>query len=90
MGLSGLKRPAVWVGLVAIVALLLAFAPSALGATAVNGGPIAGQFPTFVADDATVYALKFSVPGSQTPGLVANSDYYVQLRFSTTTGNSGF
>lgn len=69
----------------AAVAAVLALAPMALAASTFTGGPIAADTPTTVANDHTVYAVRFAA----TAGLDANTTYYVKLRFSTGTAPSG-
>ena len=82
----GRTRHRVWSTLLCALALLGAaqLAPAALAAAKPsNGGPVAADCPTTVANDHTVYALRFTAlsSGPANP-LPPNSQYYVKLRFT--------
>ena len=64
--------------------LALAQAVPALAAGPFTGGASAGDYPLYVANDHSVYALRFSASG-----LTASTDYYVKARISPTDSISG-
>ena len=68
----------------------------ALGAAArLHGGPQAGDYPLYVSNDHTVYALRFSaaagtlLDAAGTPVTTAGAQYYVKMRISPTAKPSG-
>ena len=68
----------------ALLVLALAQAVPALAAGPFTGGASEGDYPLYVANDHSVYALRFSASG-----LAASSDYYVKVRISPTDSISG-
>lgn len=70
--------------LAALLILALAQAVPALAAGPFTGGASEGDYPLYVANDHSVYALRFSASG-----LEASSDYYVKVRISPTDSISG-
>jgi hypothetical protein len=70
--------------LAALLVLALAQAAPALAAGPFTGGASEGDYPLYVANDHSVYALRFSASG-----LEASSDYYVKVRISPTDSISG-
>ncbi len=68
----------------ALLLLALAQAAPALAATDFTGGAQAGDYPLYVANDHSVYALRFSASG-----LAASTDYNVKVRISPTATVSG-
>ena len=76
---STARRP-LWRGLAPLVALLvlLVAAPAAPAASPFTGGAIAADTPSYVADDHTVTAIRFTA----TAGLQADTVYHVKVRFS--------
>jgi hypothetical protein len=66
-----------------VVGALAQLAPAALAASGpFNGGPVAADCPTTVANDHTVYALRFTALSNGADPLPPNSQYYVKLRFT--------
>lgn len=68
----------------ALLVLALAQAVPALAAGPFTGGASEGDYPVYVANDHSVYALRFSASG-----LTASTDYYVKVRISPTDSISG-
>ena len=68
----------------ALLLLALAQAVPALAATDFTGGAQAGDYPLYVANDHSVYALRFSATG-----LTADTSYNVKVRLSPTATVSG-
>ncbi len=75
----------------ALLLLALAQAVPALGAAAdYTGGPQAGDYPLYVANDHTVYALRFSaaagtlLDSAGTAVTASGAQYYVKMRISPT------
>ena len=69
--------------LAAIVLLALAQAAPALAASSpFDGGPLAVDTATAVANDHTVYAMRFSATTGGTYPLAADTTYFVKLRFT--------
>ena len=80
----------------ALLLLALAQAVPALGAAAdYTGGPQAGDYPLYVSNDHTVYALRFTaaagtlLDAAGTPVATAGAQYYVKMRISPTAKPSG-
>jgi hypothetical protein len=80
----------------ALLVLALAQAVPALGAAAdYTGGPQAGDYPLYVSNDHSVYALRFSaaagtlLDATGTPVVAPGAQYYVKLRISPTATPSG-
>lgn len=82
--------------------LLLALPAAALARSSYDGGPIKADSPTTIANDGTVYALRFSAADdpatTDSPALLPDTRYYVKVRFTTdwqtgqpaSTDNRGF
>jgi hypothetical protein len=68
----------------ALLLLTLAHAAPALAAGSFTGGAGEGDCPVYVANDHSVYALRFSAAG-----LTASADYNVKVRISPTNSISG-
>ena len=69
--------------LAAIMLLALAQAVPALAASSpFDGGPLAVDTATAVANDHTVYAMRFSATAGGTYPLDADTTYFVKLRFT--------
>ena len=85
----------------ALLALALLAAP-ALARSSYDGGPLAADSPTTIANDGTVYALRFTAVDDPAttlaPALLPNTTYYAKVRFTTdwqtgqpaSTDNRGF
>jgi hypothetical protein len=84
-----------WVFLGLLGALLLlaaAQAAPAPAATNYTGGPAAGDFPLYVANDHSVYAMRFTASGlldKDGNPLASAGTYYVKVRISPTATPSG-
>jgi hypothetical protein len=84
----GASRWAFLALLVMLTVLALAQAASALAASGpFNGGPVAADCPTVIANDHTVYALRFATTAG-TDQLTAGTDYYVKIRFTPNADGS--
>jgi len=70
--------------LAVLLVLALAQAAPALAAGSFTGGASDGDYPLYVANDHSAYALRFSATG-----LAASTDYYVKARISPTDSISG-
>ena len=84
-------RAALFVMLVVIAAAAL-LAPAAMAATTYVGGPRAGDFPLYVANDHSVSTLRFEIPAvaeGETPWLLPSTEYYVKIRLSPTPAPAG-
>lgn len=68
----------------ALLVLTLAQAVPALAAGPFTGGASEGDYPLYVANDHSVYALRFSASN-----LAASTDYYMKVRISPTDSISG-
>jgi hypothetical protein len=80
--------------LVLLSAVLLAPAPAALAAGAFTGGFVTStDYPHFMANDHTVYAVRFTnttlAPPAVTMKLAGNTKYYVKIRFFETQYTPG-
>ncbi len=87
----GRTRHRVWSTLLCALALLGAaqLAPAALAAaTPFNGGPVAADCPTLVANDHTVYALRFVATAGGPATLDPSTTYYVKIRFTPNADGS--
>ncbi len=77
----------------ALLLLALAQAVPALGAANYTGGPARpADYPLYVANDHTVYALRFSATGLLNAAgdpLTTPAQYYVKMRISPTATPSG-
>lgn len=78
----------------ALLLLALGQAAPAFGAAAdYTGGPAAGDYPLYVANDHSVYALRFSANGlldsAGNPVTTSGAQYYVKIRISPTVKPSG-
>ncbi len=80
---GGTRRWAFLALLAAMVLLALAQAVPAMAASSpFDGGPLAVDTPTAVANDHTVYAMRFSATTAGAYPLDADTTYYVKLRFT--------
>lgn len=71
----------------AVAAVLCVITPAAFAASGFTGGCTASiDYPHYVANDHSVYSLRFTTPTTAT-GLAANSTYYVKVRFLLTAGS---
>jgi hypothetical protein len=81
---------------VLIVAAGALFAPAALADGTYVGGPRAEEYPLLVANDHSVYFLRFGATVvAETPSLLPSTQYYYKVRLSPTpdpvdAGNRGF
>jgi hypothetical protein len=88
----GVRWRAVVLAAAIVIAVLTLLAPAALAASTYVGGPRAGDFPLYVANDHSVYTLRFEVPAvaeGEVPWLLPETEYYVKIRLSPSTGPSG-
>jgi hypothetical protein len=86
---SGARRLAFLGLLAAMLLLALTQAVPALAASSpFDGGPLAVDTSTVVANDHTVYAMRFSATTGGTYPLDADTTYYVKLRFTPNADGS--
>jgi hypothetical protein len=78
-------------------AQLASAAPASAARTSFDGGPIAVDTATYVANDHTVYAMRFDATTGGANPLSAGTSYYVKIRFTPNSdgspagnGNRGF
>lgn len=91
------RRPVIQTALAALAILLLAAAYGVLAApahaaTAYTGGPIVADAPLYVANDHSVYAVRFSASGLLDKDglpLATTGTYYVKIRVSPTATPGG-
>jgi hypothetical protein len=79
-------------GAVLAVAALALLAPAAMAASTYVGGPRTGDYPLYGANDHSVYTLRIEIPAvgvDETPWLLPETQYYVKIRLSPSTGPSG-
>jgi hypothetical protein len=83
----------VFLGLLgALLLLALAQAAAATAATNYTGGPTTGDYPLFVANDHSVYAMRFSASGLLDAAglpLTTAGTYYAKVRITPTATPSG-
>ncbi|RPI31975.1 MAG: hypothetical protein EHM52_00900, partial [Actinomycetota bacterium] len=84
-----------WRAALIAFALILAgsalLAPAAMAATTYVGGPQEGDYPIYVANDHSVYTLRFSIPDDPANDLMVlpETEYYVKVRLSPTPAPAG-
>ncbi len=89
---SGMRWRSALVVMLVVIAATALLAPAAMAATTYVGGPRAGDFPIYVANDHSVSALRFEIPAvaeGETPSLLPDTQYYVKIRLSPTPAPAG-
>ena len=89
---AGRRWRAALLFLVIAIAATALLAPTAMAASTYVGGPRAGDFPLYIANDHSAYTLRFEIPAvaeGEVPWLVPSTEYYVKIRLSPSPAPSG-